>query len=43
MSRCLEYIHTLVYYYYFLISVSSHLEKCTEGFKVLQSLHDRTR
>ena len=41
MSYCLEYIQTSVYFV--LISVSSLVEKCTVGFKVLHSLHDRPR
>ena len=35
------YRHQFIIIIFFLISVSSHVEKCTVGFKVLHSLHDR--
>lgn len=41
MSYCLGYIYRHQFILFFLISVSSHVEKCTVGFKVLHSLHDR--
>ena len=40
MSNCQDYLQTPVF---FIISVSSHVDKCDVGFIVLHSVHDRRR